>query len=184
MNNADEKKGETVEEIARYTPATKQSVLLSLTPDEIANIGYIECDEESVENYFAVVSFSETNYWYDSGSLKPYIYDSNSNLYQYVENYKNILEEDYNAIIDDARLLSYQEAIALGCDGEESTCLTSTILSNNRSFIFDTSFWMGSLDYAVYPWYVSGEGGLHSDICTSSLRALRPVISVPKSTFE
>ena len=52
--------------------------------------------------------FSNTNYWSSTVSSYPaYVYDSNSTLYNYVENYKTYLESQ-GAEIEEARLIKYK----------------------------------------------------------------------------
>ena len=66
-----------------------------------------------------VLKFSNTNYWDNNGSPKSnypgqyydfsiYVYDSNSNLYSYINNYKSFLES-LGVTIKEARVLSYNE---------------------------------------------------------------------------
>ena len=75
------------------------------------------------ENGYGTLAFSNTNYWdgkvgttysgiycrtpseYESCS---YVYDHNSNLYPYLNNYKNYLEEQ-GAVIKESRIISYYE---------------------------------------------------------------------------
>ena len=73
---------------------------------------------QSVRN--GTTLFSSTNYW-DSSGLKSeygtgypaYVYDSNSSIYNYVENYRVYLES-YGADIEEARLIKFEELEALG----------------------------------------------------------------------
>ncbi len=61
--------------------------------------------------------FSNTNYWSSTVSSYPaYVYDSNSTLYSYVENYKTYLST-LGVTPNEARLITAEELIALGCSG-------------------------------------------------------------------
>ena len=112
-------------------------------------IGY----QQGVTTYGAV-KFAETNYWNGKvGNTYPgvycrnssetncaYIYDSNSNLYQYVNEYKSYLEEQ-GAPIKEARLMSVEEAVAFRNDDPSSWARTSYFLgtANDSSFVYVVS---------------------------------------------
>ena len=93
-----------------------------------------------------VLQFSESNYWDNNGTLKsgytgsyeypnfPYIYDNNSNLYQHITNYARKLGVN----VKEARVMSFGEAIELGCNYSNYSC------SNAPTFLINTTFWLGS----------------------------------------
>lgn len=107
--------------------------------------------------YYGVTVFVDSPYWQNQvGSGKkypgsysnpyfPYVYDSNSKLYQYVEYYAQKLE----VTIKEARLLKFQEAIALGCSYSARNC------TNAPAFLRETTFWTGSAWSDTSLWYVS-----------------------------
>jgi hypothetical protein len=64
-----------------------------------------------------------------------YVYDQNSNIYQYVDNYKNYLKKQ-GAVIKEARLLSLEEAYELGC--VKADC------ENAPKFLTETEYWLGT----------------------------------------
>ncbi len=72
-------------------------------------------------------SYSHPNY--------PFVYDNNSKLYEYVENYKEYLESK-GVEIKEARIMSYQEAYELGCVYNDC--------SNAPDFVIETSYYLGS----------------------------------------
>jgi len=146
------------------------------------------------DGFSATISFSSTNYWAGQvgenlkypgdlaqgvmyGPNYPYVYDSNSNLYNYVETYKKELEK-LGANINEARLLSYDEAKQFDI--------------NNHSKLFETSFWFGSavmetrlwgtykpadrMIYNDYRGYEDGSGMLGGGV--------RPVIVVNTSDID
>ena len=110
---------------------------------------------EGASSYNGVLDFSNTNYWngnVGTGLKYPgkycqninetnctYVYDSNSNLYQYVNNYKNYLE-GLGVNVKEARLLKIEELYAL--------------LSVNEVICKGTSYWLGNAG--------SGVGGVWS----------------------
>ena len=93
-----------------------------------------------------VLTFSETNYWDNNGTLKngyqgeysytnpAYIYDNNSNLYPYITNYARKLGVN----IKEARVLKNSEVTELGCKLNNYTCIDAP------SFLTETTFWLGS----------------------------------------
>ena len=117
--------------------------------------------------------FSSTNYWSISTSSYPsYVYDSNSTLYSYVENYKIYLNTLGVTLID-ARLITYEELAILGCSG--SSC------SKAASWVYSTSYWSGSASSADYVWIVGRNGTFDvGTVSNSNLCGCRPVIVIAK----
>ena len=108
--------------------------------------------EGSSRNY-GTIAFSGANYWKDitwpgnyfgggSGYAYdrpyPYVYNENSYLYEHVENYRRYLEQN-GMKIKEARLLSTEEAVELGCR-VTSTC------ENAPEWVYSTSYWLGSAE--------------------------------------
>lgn len=150
------------------------------------------------------VKFNETQYWEDKvgtyyeGSfcnLIPtnpntkcaYVYDSNSNIYQYVTNYKSYLE-DLGITVKGARLLKFEEARNLGCGlNQEGT--SSANCYSAPSWVYETDYWLGSVgnrNYASgidssYIWFIRKSGAEFSyGYCSNEeLRiGVRPVIII------
>lgn len=122
------------------------------------------------------LAFSSTNYW--TGSEYPmYVYDSNSYLFDYVNNYKMYLEE-LGAIILDARLINYQELTNLGCS------ISSGLCSSEYSWIYSTTYWTGFAHNESAVWRVSSTGkfvnGSYNVMYNSEIR---PVIVISKLNF-
>ena len=122
------------------------------------------------------VAFSSTNYWKSSVSSYPaYVYDSNSTIYLYVENYKTYLEGQ-GATIEGARLITYEELETLGCSGDDYAC------EEAPSWVYSTTYWSGSASdnsgvWMVDSYAVFGNGYYSSD----SDRGVRPVITIPRT---
>lgn len=131
-----------------------------------------------------VINFSEldNNYWLDSlDNVLPkyssgYIYDENSNIYQYVENYKTYLEELGTNVID-ARLLAMDDIDS------------SLGIGMPPSWIFQTSYWTGfSILDEEYPdeicviiGYESSSAGTNGYVVTVGVR---PVIVIPTEDIQ
>ena len=80
------------------------------------------------------VMFSEEPYWVEEGITYPkYVYNSNSKLYTYLENYKSYLEKN-NMKISAIRLICYEDLISLGYSGN---------LGLLPSWLYSTSYWTG-----------------------------------------
>ena len=129
-----------------------------------------------------VTTFSETKYWDDKvgAGLEypgeyarpnyPYIYDSNSILYNYVQNYKTYLETN-GVHIKEARLLKYSEAIDLGCS--YYSC------SSANPLITKTSFWIGNAANYNDIYTVEKSGNFeHWSNTTNCWFGVRPVIVI------
>ena len=141
----------------------------------------------SGQPYKGVTNFSNTNYWYSSGlkaeygtSYPAYVYDSNSILYSYVENYKSYLE-GFGVTIEEARLIKSQELAELGCDFSKTTC------SGAPSWVTLTTYWTGSANtlYSAGQLYVVyNSQRFYNNTYSFQLRmGLRPVIVISKDYF-
>lgn len=153
--------------------------------------GYIEYGEEATGKqnssilgyvttgypWIGTLKFSSTKYWSSTVSTYPaYVYDSNSTLYTYVENYKTYLSI-LGVTPVEARLITSDELIDLGCDFSSSIGC-----KNAQSFIRSTSYWSGSAYSSEYIYAVYSHGGVTYLFNTSNLYfGCRPVIVIPKS---
>ena len=131
------------------------------------------------------LDFSDLVYWYENSTLKakyavngasvsgnpyPYVYDSNSNLYQYVVAYKGYL----GGIVKIARLATYEEMNNLGCTTSSDSC---------PSWIRYTNFWTGSASDDSNMWVINGYYGQLNSFSFSIHydRGVRPVIVISTS---
>ena len=138
------------------------------------------------------VTFSSTNYWngkvgtdyagsycssntYTAGTNCAYVYDSNSNLKTYVDAYKTKLE-GMGQTVKEARLLRVEEAFELGCGNGAWSCKDSP--ANAPSWVYETSYWLGSAYYTGYLWRVYSDGGFSYSDYTSTPFGVRPVIVI------
>jgi len=147
--------------------------------------------QESSSNYVKQ-AFSSTNYWWDSSNSRvydtyskdaynyPYIYristgeETNNNLKTYINNYKDYLISLGATNIEDARLMSYEEARGTGCTTNGSSCPT---------YVANQWFWLGSARDGNRVWGVySAARDLGSS--DSNGGGVRPVIIVEESAIE
>ncbi len=156
------------------------------SPTGIQNVDAKGMDAEFP--YIGVEKFSTNNYWYISqGSSMPklnpnygssypaYVYDSNSLLYNYIENYKNYLT-GFDVNIFDARLIKSEEVENLGCN--MSSC------DDAPEWLYSTSYWTGSLSGVMYFYAIRYYGILYPDESSNSYDyGVRPVIEIPISEF-
>ena len=133
------------------------------------------------------IAFSTTNYWYSNGlkseygtSYPAYVYDSNSTMYTHIENYKNIIEQEYGVDVVEARPIKYEELTheRIGCSAADYTC------TGAPEFIYSTSYWSGSAAYTYDVWRVDSDGSFVDGSYDIGLNnGLRPVIVISKSLF-
>ena len=121
--------------------------------------------------------FSNTNYWSSTVSSYPaYVYDSNSTLYSYVENYKTYLSTLGVTPIE-ARLITYEELESLGCSGSDNSC------SEAPEWVYATTYWSGSAHDILHVWNVFSDGYFVNSYYYDNdfLYGVRPVITISKS---
>ena len=121
------------------------------------------------------IKFSNTKYW-SNGSSSGYIYDNNSLLYNYIENYANYLKNK-DVKIEDARLINLTELESLGCSVSTYSC------SKAPKWVTETSYWTGSNFSVDYLWtvYNSGSSLDYNLYSNNDCFGVRPVIIMPKS---
>ncbi len=137
---------------------------------------------EPTATQYGVVPFAIRNYWnnYPGGyCTNPmtaknciYVYDNNSYIYQYVEAYKTFLE-GLGATIKSARLLKVEEASELGCGlGNSYNC------NSAPSWIYETSYWLGSLSTNTEVWGIVWDGSIVKTDFNTNPYGVRPVIVI------
>lgn len=130
---------------------------------------------QGVNSSNGALTFSNTNYWKGkvgsiysnsyctniNGKNCTYVYDSNSNLYQYVQNYKTYLGN----IVKEARLMTLEEA--------------TLFQSINQTAWKETSYWLGSPYNGNRVWRVLSDGhygySYYDDLMACGIR---PVIII------
>ena len=135
--------GNKVERISPDSDMVVTPILESTGIQNALSLGATWNNDVAVYPRYGAINFSTTYYWCDStsrelkskyGSNFPaYVYDENSNLYNYVINYENYLKK-YYIDISVVRLISRDELYELGCtsnscdnapDWVQSTSLSS-----------------------------------------------------------
>ena len=131
----------------------------------------------SGQPYNGVLAFSSSWYFKDTFANYPvgkdgksYVYDSNSNLYQYVEAYKTKLGNTDK--VSEVSLPSYEDINALWSNKSKYT------------WLYSTSYWTGSADGASSStlWSVDSDGYFTNDSCGLAHNyGVRPVITIDMS---
>ena len=124
--------------------------------------------------YKGTTKFSNTNYWSSTVSSYPsYVYNENSLLYSYVENYKTYLSTLGVTPIE-ARLITYEELTDLRCGGTKCT--------SAPSWVYATTYWSGSAISSNSVWLVNSNGDFSSNRYFSDNNyGCRPVITISRS---
>lgn len=124
-------------------------------------LGYYS--SQSNTNY-GVVPFSGEVYW-ESESYPTFIYNENSNLYTYINNYKLSLENMGIKNINAATLMSYEQA-------------------SNKTY-FNSSYWLGSASSEDSVYAALSYGSVQSPMNSeSSTYGVRPIIIISKDSFQ
>ena len=128
-------------------------------------------------------TFSSSNYWVKSGNLlseygdiyPSFVYDNNSKLYSYVQNYETYLRSlGYKSVL--ASLLSYEQAVSLGCDANSKSC------SNAPSFVITSKYWLGSAGINTDVYNIKTNGKFEYNLYLTLLTyGIRPVITIDKN---
>ena len=149
--------------------------------------GWVYNDEKVI----GILPFSQEIYWSEHNSLKSeygdeypaYVYDENSELYQYVENYVNYLKELGIHNTATGRLLNNDDLTTLECDYYEQEC-SNTV----EPWLYSTSFWTGIADsddsFMVFDLEFETEQAFSTgDYDQDDTYGIRPVIEIDLSEF-
>ena len=102
------------------------------------------------------------------------VFDNNSLLYEPVQNYKTYLKNTLGKTSVDARLITYDELISLGCSG--ASCKSAP------SWVYNTYYWTASANSNSSVWLVYSIGGFgRGGFDDSGICGFRPVITISKS---
>ena len=184
------------------------SDVTSVTPISTSEEGYglqnsiaanYEWDMENVipktNTMKGVIAFAEkTNgsygYWTDDTSnhnlLSKYgtnypvnVFDSNSLLYEPVQKYKTYLKNTLGKTSVETKLITYEDLISLGCDGDGGPGLSC---NSAPSWVYSTNYWNASGYNNRRVWSVTSTVYVGRDYFDNSgLYGLRPVITISKS---
>ena len=90
-------------------------------------------------------------------------------------NKESYLEEN-NVVIDNIRLLMYEEALTLGCN--EGSCVSAP------SWVYYSTYWTGSVaSDSGDVWCITTTAEFKGSKYTNADRGIRPVIEISKSYF-
>ena len=103
------------------------------------------------------------------------VFDSNSNLYKPLENYKTYLKNTLGKTSITAKLITYEDLISLGCSKDVYSCKSAP------SWVYSTRYWTASANVYLAVWFVDldAEFGNHY-FDSSGDCGLRPVITISK----
>ena len=109
-------------------------------------------------------------------SYPVWVFDENSLLYEPLNNYESYIKTTLGKTSVSTSLLTYEQATSLGCDKDSHTCEAAP------SWVYETSYWLGSAYIGDGVWYV-GTNGFFSFYYFSNDRrfGLRPVITISKT---
>ena len=132
---------------------------------------------------FAEKTNGNYGYWTDSkgnllskyGTSYPSnVFDSNSLLYEPLQNYKTYLKNTLGKTSIDARLITYEELIGLGCS--DNSCKSAP------AWVYSTYYWTASAYYHSYVYVVNSVWSFGTrTFDNSSDYGFRPVITISKS---
>ena len=124
------------------------------------------------------IPFASGVYWSSIVSEYPtYIYNSNSNFYTLIENYKTYLQ-GLGINIKEARLIKNEEVEVLGCSASDKSCVLAP------SWVYSTSYFTGSAYNEERLFGVSSDGLYFGGCVTcNDYFGVRPVITISKSEF-
>ena len=129
---------------------------------------------ERTNGYYGYWTDSEGNLLSKYGTKYPaYVFDNNSLLYEPVQNYKTYLKNTLGKTSIDARLITYDELIGLGCSG--NSCKSAP------SWAYSTFYWTASAMDNYDVWDVYSDGSFGGGFDASGIFGLRPVITISKS---
>ena len=132
-----------------------------------------------------LLAYSETIYWTDSNDhlLSKYgtsypanVFDENSSLYEPVQNYKTYLKNTLGKTSVDARLITYEELISLGCSEDYYSCTSAP------AWVYSVNYWTASANDWDNVRFVGSDGYFDGTAFNDSGNyGLRPVITISKS---
>lgn len=187
-NRKNELPCETTGEVAlgsTVTCANEDFYVIAINSDDYTLLAKnrldLEHDKQSANGGNKV--FAKSTYWYDdendeikSEYTNNYVFDSNSKLYDHLDNYKHFLY--LNDLDVDVKLPSLSDLTKSMCTEESGvyTCDTTTY-----AFLNSTSIWLGNASSKNNIYVLDSTDGITTDgYNTSTKYGIRPVINVLK----
>ena len=159
----------------------------------------VNSDANKINNCVAAMEHCYHGYWgtADSGLNSKYgssypadVFDSNSNLYAPLKNYENYIKNTLNKTSVSTKILTYNEAVSLGCNTNSSDG-SMKICSSSNSWVYSTGYWLSTAEsyvnlYAITLGFEHGQTTLKGILYSSpyyenNAIGLRPVITISKS---
>ena len=163
---------------------TRSNVNVALTEEEM---GALEGEFNARGYLYGSLVFSSTNYWYDNTnnqyvspfSVHSFVYNSSSTLKTYVDSYVSTLNTlGFNAT--NGTILSIQDLGGI-CNNTDFT-QSNDDTSGCPSYVFETSYWLGSARDKRRVWFVDAYGNVdHRRFDDGDEIGVRPVITVSLS---
>ncbi len=142
-----------------------------------------KAEDEGPYSYYGAVPFSSSNYWWDNNNgtwVSPYtensfVYNENASISNYVNGYVQTLQT-MGLDVTNGTLMSVQE---FGSLCENDNILNDYDYSYCPSYLFETTYWLGSAKGNNDVWNVFADDNLISnDYSNGSSFGVRPVITV------
>lgn len=165
--------------------------------------------QEGRLNYKGTIAFLESAletriyYWIESDTLKSaygnsypaYVYDSNSDPYNYVENYIDYLKEQGAPSSIAGRLPSLDDLSPFGCEYDTSEEFGTPCQNTTPPWIYSSSYWLGDAYHDEYDEYIFSLGfdqpedewvpGLwQTNSYLNDIAGVRPVVVINKSDIQ
>ena len=157
-------------------------------------------DLEKLEAYsYGGVTFSNSNYWYDTStstlktsygtSYPAWVYtdkdgniNENNSIYEHVEYYEKYLKEN-GVESAEGTLISYEQLVSLGCDASTNACASEVAGESTNGtaleWVYYTSYWSGSAGDVNFVWYVNSSGYFDNYHYADDFEfGVRPVINI------
>ena len=103
------------------------------------------------------------------------VFDSNSNLYKSLENYKTYLKNTLGKTSIETKLMTYEDLISLGCTENDNSCKAAP------SWVYSVNSWTASAESDDSLWFVDSSADVTTYIFDIPSLGLRPVITISKS---
>lgn len=137
--------------------------------------------------YFAELETENSNaYWITNGKTYPtdsngykYIYDENSNVYQYVEYYKEYMQS-HGINVSNARIPILDDFTTLGC----TVSSNSADCASAPSWLLSMDYWVGNSKQAHDMTAVLFNALFVKEVNANGSSGVRPVIVINKSEFD
>jgi len=117
----------------------------------------------------------------NNGGYPAYVYDNNATLKTFVDDYVGYLNSVIRGANATGRLINTRELETLGCSLNDYTCSNSIY-----NWVYQTSYWTGSVGDSITVWGVNSDGGLNNyrDFNGRNAYGVRPVIEISSSVIH